>query len=191
MGIPRRRKKGNPKCKKCFGTMWARDDSDYMTICQDCCSHEKGFRNEEGTLRCIECGKAKEFLAEPIVKKEKILTDETKVVPLSKPKLQLVSGGEGGDENWLNELEVGTAFLSREKNADLNNPFLNCYQVLYKTPTTTLLQVEMPDNTVARPHVDTLRFSRRMELIVVLGVQLEEEDKESETTDGRSDPVSA
>lgn len=108
-----------------------------------------------------------------------------------KPSLQLVGGTDGPDENWLGIMEVGTAFVARKKGDDPKNPFLNQYEVGFKKETCTLLFVNMPDNSTARPWVDNLRFSRAMELVEILGVAREAPAPEikpetPETTDAGS-----
>ncbi len=103
------------------------------------------------------------------------MTEETtdNVIPL-----QVLTGGKDGTgENWLASLTKGTCFLSRPKVSPTNNPMLDEYHVVFKTDTTTLLYVNRADGTTMRPHVDTLRFSRTMELVKILGVAQEEEEQ--------------
>ena len=106
------------------------------------------------------------------------------IIKMEKPKLSLIGGPTGTDENCIGIMEVGTAFLSREKGSDLKNPFLNQYEVGFKQGGCSLLFVNTPDNQTARPWVDDIRFSRRMELVTVLGIAKEApapEDKKPET----------
>lgn len=100
--------------------------------------------------------------------------EETKKVT----KLIAIPGGkDGGDDNWLENLEVGTAFLAARR-MGMKPPgtptdpteglLLDQYQVVFRKGMATRLYSEI--NQPSRLWVNTLKFSRTFELKEVLGV---------------------
>ena len=126
--------------------------------------------------------------------KKLIIPDEeqqTNVVPFAKPS------SDGTDENWLAGLEQGTCFLARPKedpktfaqalqNQQVPGKAMDLmeYHVLKHARVSTLLYLCLPSGQNVRTHVDTLRFSRAMELVDVLGVtRPDNNEKENGTGD--------
>jgi len=103
------------------------------------------------------------------------------------PKLRVLTGGKGPPEpppvnNWLAELAVGTTFVARERTMKQQLDY-NLYHVLFKDlPKVMLLTWKLPDGKLLDCYVDPQRFSNRMELGVVLGIETEAEQPPKEVS---------
>lgn len=79
----------------------------------------------------------------------------------TKPKLSIITGGKGGNGNWLSKLKVGAIFLCKKKG---NDEYL-CYQFVmdWKGKRGALLSSNLP--VKAEIPVDMLSFSITHELV--------------------------
>lgn len=93
----------------------------------------------------------------------------------------LTAGGEPPTENWLANLEAGTCFLARERGVNPKDEMLAEYHVVHKAAISIGLVLVSPMGQKALLRVDSLRFSRKFELVEVLGREIPEEEQEKET----------
>jgi hypothetical protein len=85
----------------------------------------------------------------------------------TQPQLQLIQGGkEPPDENWLKDMAEGTVFLCRTKGPNKTIDVQE-YHVVYQAGEFTKLMSNI--NNKINMWVDTLMFSRNMELAKVIG----------------------
>lgn len=110
---------------------------------------------------------------------------ELELRPTKYPNLRVATGGKGPpddptlpQENWLSELPVGATFVARERS--MKQLDYNLYHVLFKSGKVTLLTWKLPDGKLLDCYVDPQRFSNRMELGEVLGIETEVEQPPKE-----------
>ncbi len=83
--------------------------------------------------------------------------------------LRLLQGGKGGPpSNWLADLKAGDVFVARARaSKDVD---YNMYRVVFRSlPQMVFLEWKFPDGKTLDYYVDPERFSRIMELGLVLG----------------------
>jgi hypothetical protein len=83
------------------------------------------------------------------------------------PFLKLAS--DNTDKDWLSQLEVGTAFVCRDKKK--KEVDLQLYIVIYKGNRMVRLEFHAPDRSIINRYVDPVLFSEQHELFEILGVQ--------------------
>jgi len=93
--------------------------------------------------------------------------------PKAMPKLAFVNDdGSYRDPNWLNNMNIHTAFLARDKRDEQGRPLktvdLREYHVDNRHGTATRLILKLPNHPPIKMWVDTLRFSLGTDLIEVL-----------------------
>lgn len=99
------------------------------------------------------------------------------VLPFEKPKLILSTGGATTDENWLANIEEGTVFLAKEKSMANRRMQPGEYSIaleLYmlqdmRDGEVAELVIKTPDQHQLSVWVSTLEFSRKKELVKILG----------------------
>ena len=140
-----------------------------------------------------------------------ILTDPEVVGPqdrrpevLPQPKVQLrsITGGQGGDGNWLADMDPGTVFLARPKRNDIvnaNQParyLATEFQVVYKTLDDGGLWIRLATNLEANPvylWVNSIEFCLYNDLKKVLATPAdiveskEEEEEDADSADNSSE----
>lgn len=104
------------------------------------------------------------------------------------PHLRVATGGKGPPDgpvdNYLAEFEVGTTFVARQRNSEVD---YNLYYVLYKDlPEVVLLKWQLPDGKVLDYYVDPVRFSRlftEKKILSVIKPKQEEPQQEAEVSE--------
>lgn len=120
--------------------------------------------------------------------------DKDNVVDLREARKGLITGGDGGDEDWLAKLPAGTVFVCRRKTAPKEQLFYDTYCVLsHKFGFATLMQ-KIPDGRTFEFPFNSLEFSRNNNWGAVLAqvevpenFEKQEEETPSEETNNDGD----
>ncbi len=124
---------------------------------------------------------------------ETIIQTDPEVPTQPKANLRIITGGQGGDGNWLADMDPGTVFLARPKRNDIvnaNQParyMATEFQVVYKTVDDGSQWIRLATNLESNPvylWVSSVEFCLYNDLKKVLATPADIiESKEEEDAD--------